>query len=169
MTVTADVNNGDFAAIVAIEQLIYRYSDAVTRGDRVQFEALWTPDIAWEVVPQGIRVEGLENVCETVAQLLETYESFVQVATNPVITLLDDEHATASTIVHEMGKRKLGAEPNPSASGDIDLYGVYEDKIVWFEQRWRFSHRRFVSIFGSREPLGRETFTPHRSLLKSPA
>ena len=43
---------------LAIQDLIYRYSDAVTRADWPQCEAVFAPDALWESPPLGLRYGG---------------------------------------------------------------------------------------------------------------
>jgi len=43
---------------LAIQDLIYRYSDAVTRADWHQCEAVFSPDATWESPILGLRHES---------------------------------------------------------------------------------------------------------------
>jgi hypothetical protein len=43
---------------LAMQDLIYRYSDALTRSDWKQAEALYAPDAIWESPKQGLRYES---------------------------------------------------------------------------------------------------------------
>ena len=59
----ADENNAlaTLADRIAIEDLIYRYSDAVTRADWDQCEATFAPDATWESPGLELRFESVRN------------------------------------------------------------------------------------------------------------
>jgi ketosteroid isomerase-like protein len=49
---------------LAIQDLIYRYSDAVTRADWQQCEAVFAPDAVWESPALGMRFESSQAFLE---------------------------------------------------------------------------------------------------------
>ena len=49
---------GEWIERLAIADLIYRYSDSVTRADWDQTEAVFAPDVVWESPVLGMRFVG---------------------------------------------------------------------------------------------------------------
>src|ERR1700760_4355222 len=88
---------------LAIQDLIYRYSDAVTRADWTQCESVFTPDALWESPGLGLRFDSREAFLETL-RATTTYDLLIQTPQAPVVTLTDADHATATTTIHEMNR-----------------------------------------------------------------
>jgi ketosteroid isomerase-like protein len=153
---------------IAIEQVIYGYSDALTRVDAAQFETLWMPDAVWEVAPPtNIRVEGYEQIRDAIFSAVDRFEPWIQVAHNPVITLLDDAHARSTTTMHEIGKwRDPAAGAASRYRGDVNLYGIYYDDLVFDGNRWRFATRRFVPLCTVTGVADVHATTPRHPLLE---
>jgi ketosteroid isomerase-like protein len=148
----------EWADKLAIQDLIYRYTDAVNRRDWDQFEAVWAPDAVWEVAaPVDIRAEGYAAVRKTIGAVVESMEFLVQIAANPVIALLGDSRAAATTTIHEIGR-------NAADGSCMVLYGMYYDQIVDGDQGWRFAHRRFQHVYLESEPLTGQTIIQSRLL-----
>jgi ketosteroid isomerase-like protein len=158
---TQVIDSAELADRIAIEQTIYRYSDSLTRGDLEQFASVWMPDAIWEVLPPiSHRVEGYDNIRKAICGSVDAFEFYVQLSHNPVITLLGGGRATATTTVHEIGKRPDGVVSAGLIPGDVELYGVYTDELVRSEEGWRFAKRTFKALFYGNAQLPVEVATP---------
>lgn len=139
----------DLAAWVdklAIQELIYRYSDAASRGDWDVFATLWTRDAIWEVAPPvGSRVVGAEAIVETVIKNLTGEDFLLQMTHGAVITLHDDDRATSTTTIHAIARRR--------GEHDVTNYGIYYDELVKVSGTWKFSRRRLVPVYSDPTPL----------------
>ncbi len=143
---------------LAIQEIIYRYSDAVTRRDWDQFETVWAPDAVWEVgAPFDVRAEGYPAVRGAVGNSLDRFEFSVQTAHNPVVALSSDGRATATTTIHEIGRSAVDGR-------GLVLYGIYYDQLVNSEEGWRFVHRLFQPIYLESESLAGQTIKQSRLL-----
>jgi hypothetical protein len=148
MTVTGtdsiDTTLGDRLAIL---DLINRYSDAVTRQDWSQVQAVWTDDALWEVAaPMDIRVETAAGIRAAIEAGISSYEFLVQTAHNSVVTLEGNGRASASSTMQEIGRSK-------DRQTSIMMLGIYRDQLVRSEAGWQFSHRRFEPIYIDSAPL----------------
>jgi hypothetical protein len=81
---------------LAIQHLIYRYSDAVTRADWQQCEAVFIPNAIWESSPLGLRYESRESFLQTL-RATTTYDLLIQTPHSSVITLTGADQARATT------------------------------------------------------------------------
>jgi hypothetical protein len=109
---------------LAIQDLINQYSDAVTRADWDQCEAVYAPNVLWESPRLGLRYEGRAGFMETMRGT-STDSLLVQTPHASVITLIDTDYARATTTIHEF-IRGLSGDGLP---GDVEHYGVYFDDI----------------------------------------
>ncbi len=129
---------------IAIQDLVVRFSDAVTRGDWEAFEDLWLSDGVWEEsAPFDLRIEGASAICAHVTSL-ETVDFFVQMVHGAVVTLESDERATSRTTIHSFAR-----------AGDIGFenLGIYYDELRKVAGEWRFAHRRLENIYVESAPL----------------
>jgi ketosteroid isomerase-like protein len=69
---------------LAIQDLIYRYSDAVTRADWQQCEAVFAPDAVWESPALGMRYESRASFLE-ILRATSVYDLLIQTAHPPVV------------------------------------------------------------------------------------
>jgi hypothetical protein len=133
----------------AIEQLIYCYSDAVTRADYVQMATVFTEDAVWESPILELHFETAREFIDFQADGGSALDVLIQTASNPLIDLVADDRATASTNIREIIR---GTNPNDGPYGaagtaiNVDQYGIYFDDISKFDGMWKFTHRTFVPI-----------------------
>jgi ketosteroid isomerase-like protein len=127
---------------LAIQDLINRYSDAVTRADWDQCEAVYAPNVLWESPALGLRCEGRAAFMEMMRGT-PTDSLLVQTPHASVITLTDNDHARATTTIHEL-IRGMSGHGLPS---DLEHYGVYIDEIERIDGDWKFTHRLFVLLY----------------------
>src|SRR3974390_1537516 len=89
----------------AIQEAIYRYSDAVSRGDWEAFEAVLAPDCEWiEETPVDMRVTGARAIRGHACGPIDKMGYFIQVCRGAVIDLHGDDCSSARTHLHAVGK-----------------------------------------------------------------
>jgi ketosteroid isomerase-like protein len=141
---------------VAIQDLIYRYSDAVTRADWTQCEAVYSPDLIWECPQLNMRFDSRAAFLEMLRGTTGD-DLLIQTASSPVVTLTGPDRATATTTIHEIVR---GPDNN------VDQYGVYFDDVARIDGEWRFTHRLFVlhyvAVGGVRGDVSAPRSTLHR-------
>ena len=77
-------DGGEWIERLAIADLIYRYSDSVTRADWDQTEAVFAPDAVWESPALGMRFEGARTFRDFLAETTGN-DLLIQTAHPPVI------------------------------------------------------------------------------------
>jgi hypothetical protein len=136
---------------LAIVDLLYRYSDSVTRGDLDRDEELFTPDAVIEIgAPFAARIEGSEAIARWRQGASATLELLVHTTYSPVVRLLGPAHAEATSQTREMVRRADGgaaAAGQPDAQTSFVFYSVYFDELVNVDGTWRFAHRRCQPIY----------------------
>jgi hypothetical protein len=128
----------------AIEDLIHRYSDAVTRADWDQHEAVFASDAILEVASLfDSKAEGARAIREQTSEGSSRLEFLIHTVDSSVIRLLGPDRAQATSTIHEMGR-----SPSPGHSGaeadtwlNWEQYGVYYDDVVKIDGEWKFAHR----------------------------
>ena len=131
---------------LAIQELILTYSDAATRGDWATFAMLWAPDAVWEVgAPIGSRVEGADAIIEVASTNVDGEDFLVQMPHGSLVRLVDDDHATATTMIHALARK--GDEHS------VTNYGIYYDELVRIDGEWRFARRLLQPVYSETEPL----------------
>jgi hypothetical protein len=121
---------------VAIQHLIYRYSDAVTRGDYEHLSSFFAPNATWECPLLGLAFDDAREFVDYLVEGSAALDVLVQTASNPVVELVSSESAKATTTILELVR--AGSEVNDSR------YGIYFDEVVNVDGEWRFSARLFV-------------------------
>jgi hypothetical protein len=164
-------NGPDLVALsdrLAIEDLIYRYSDAVTRADWDQCEAVFAPDAIWESPELGLRYEGARQFRDFLAETT-TFDLLIQTAHSPVIRLLGPTRAEATTTMHEF-VRGRGLVDSPlgesGAEQNSEQYGVYFDDIVKLENEWKFARRLFTPMYVGAGVVTGQVLTPRSRLFR---
>src|SRR6516162_6741765 len=110
---------------LAIQDLIYRHSDAVTRADWRQCEALYVPDVIWELPKHGLRFDTRAAFMEML-EATSMVELMIQTPHAPVITLIEPDSAQATTTIHEWIR---GVSPITGEQTNFEAYGVYFDDV----------------------------------------
>jgi hypothetical protein len=152
---------------LAIQDLINRYSDAVTRADWDQCEAVFAPDAVWES-PLGLRFESRAAFLEGLRQTTSN-DLLIQTPHSSVITLTGPDRAKATTTLHELVR---GAAPAASKLGEagaeinIDQYGIYYDDLARIDGEWKFTRRVFVPVLMNIGSVNGDVFTQRSALLK---
>jgi hypothetical protein len=134
----------------AIQELIYSHCDAITRGDLGALEALYAPDAIWEIPLFGFRTESARAFLDFLAEKTATAELLLQTAQNPVVHLLDETTAKATTTIFELSRGRAPADGPVAGAGEqvnMAQYAVYYDEVSKSTGRWQFTHRRFVQCY----------------------
>jgi hypothetical protein len=157
--------SGDLQALsdrAAIQDLIYCYSDAVTRADYAQMATVFADDAVWESPMLGMHFDSARDFIQFQIDGSTALEVLIQTAANPVIDLLGSDRATATTNIREIIR---GTTTNDSAYGptgmamNVDQYGVYFDEISKIDEAWKFSRRAFVPILIASGAVGGDVVT----------
>jgi ketosteroid isomerase-like protein len=129
---------------MAIRDVIARWSDASTRGAWDEFEALSTPDTVWDQDhPIDKHLVGARAITEDVSASLPKLDFFLQMPHTSVVDLVGDDRATATTMIHAVGRSKDFSFTN---------YGIYYDELVKLDGRWKFASRRLVLVYSDPTP-----------------
>jgi hypothetical protein len=132
----------------AVQDLIHRYSDSITRGDFEQTVTVFASDAIWEDPEFGVRFESAAAFMDYLIEGSASLELLIQTPHSPVIELVGDGRAT--TTIHEIIRGVATAESSVGAIGkeiNIDRYGIYYDELAKFGSEWKFTHRIFVPFF----------------------
>jgi hypothetical protein len=164
----ADTEMREWRDRLAIQDLIYRYSDAVTRADWAQCAQVFAPGAIWECPLLGLRYDSCEEFLDTLRPTT-AFDLLLQTPHAPVITFTHADQARATTTVHEMNR---GQHPMTSALGDAgtpinaEMYGIYYDEIARIDGEWKFTHRRFVPFYLASGGVTGEVTTPRSQLAR---
>jgi hypothetical protein len=153
---------------LAIQDLLYRYSDAVTRADWDQWETVFAPDVIWESPGLGVRYESRAEFLE-IMQGTATSGVLIQTASAPVIRLTGPDRAEATITVHELMRGTTDADSTLGPAGtelNFEQYGVYFDDIARIGGEWKFTHRLFVPIYVNAGGLTGDVVTQRSALLR---
>jgi ketosteroid isomerase-like protein len=148
MTITQDAQVRDWLDRLAIQDLIFRYSDAVTRGDYEQMATIFAPDAVWESPLLGMHFDTAAAFIEMQIQGSGSLEVLIQTPHSPVIELEGDRRARVTTTIHERIRGVAGDAASTlgdaGAELNVDQYGTYYDEVVEVDGTWKFAHRLFV-------------------------
>jgi hypothetical protein len=153
----------------AIRDLIYRYSDGVTRADWQQCESVFVADAVWEAPLLGLRYDSRAAFLETLRATTAS-DVLIQTPHSPVITFTGADEARATTTIHELNRgvtpsdSELGAKGSPI---NLDMYGIYYDDIARIDGEWKFTHRLFAPFYMSSGTVTGDILTSRSALLRS--
>ncbi|MEI6381834.1 MAG: nuclear transport factor 2 family protein [Cyanobacteriota bacterium ELA615] len=133
-----------------IQDLCYRFADAVNTRKIDNLTALWSDDGIWKINPPiDIEIHGTANIATAVTNLLNNWEFFVQKIHGGVIDI-DDKQATARWTMSEIGR-------SISDKGFYNL-GVYIDKYVYLNDSWLFAERIYEFTYIDESVLPGKSF-----------
>jgi hypothetical protein len=131
---------------LAIQETMFRYSDALNRADWVALEAVFAPDAVWEMHgPRDRRYESAAAIVANISRLVANVDMMYQTTENPIVTALDGDRATARCAVREMVRETGVAE--------FVICGIYTDALARVDGAWRFTHRNFRAVYFDPSPL----------------
>jgi ketosteroid isomerase-like protein len=126
-----------------IQDLISRYSDAITRRDWPVVSSVFAAEASWQVV--GVpeyRFEG-DKVGSGIRGLVEPANYLIQMSTRAIVQV-DGDTATARSTVFETGEYEAGRfQPFKCR---FESFGIYADRLRKDEGRWRFASREFTML-----------------------
>jgi hypothetical protein len=135
----------------AIQQLIYRYSSAVTRGDFRHLSEMYAPDAVWESPLLDLHFDDAQSFIDYLVVGSAGLDVLIQTADSPDIELLGDDRARAATTMRELVRGTFPDETVPGGIGEtnVDRYAIYFDELAKPDGRWMFTHRLFVPILST--------------------
>src|SRR5579864_492799 len=87
----------------AIQDVITRYSDAITRRDWVVLAELFAPDAVWEVIGgPAFRYTGAD-VALGIQRIVESTSTLTQI-NGPALIEMEGDRATARSTIYEFGE-----------------------------------------------------------------
>ena len=145
-------------------------SDAITRGDLSALAPLYAPDAIWEMPLLGLRFESARAFFDFLAESTATNDLLVQTAQNPVVRLVDETTATATTTIFEMARGILAVALDGPLGGEGDevnvaQYAVIYDGVSKSTGRWLFTHRLIVPCYMKQGGVDGDLPTTRSSLL----
>ena len=132
-----------------IQQLIYRYSDAVTRADYEQMATVFAADAVWESPILEMHFETAREFIDFQIAGSTALDVLIQTAAGSVIELLGPERATATTNVREIIRGTFtndGVWGPAGSESNVDQYGIYFDDLSKIGGAWKFTRRVFVPV-----------------------
>jgi hypothetical protein len=130
----------------AIQDLIFRYSDAVTRADYDQVLTVFASEAVWESPPLEVRFDSADAFIDYPIEGSASLDVLIQTAHNSVIELLGADRARATTTIHEMVRgvaTTAGVHGEIGTEMNVDQYGIYHDRFAKVDGDWKFTHRLF--------------------------
>src|SRR5690349_10620186 len=114
----------------AIVELLYRYSDIVTRGAWAEDAELFTAGAVVEIAsPFDVKIAGADAICAWRAGSA-SLEFLMHTTFSPTVRFLDADRATATSQTREMVRgQSPAADPDAHALNTV-FYSVYYDDIV---------------------------------------
>lgn len=136
---------------LAIQELIFRYSDSINRGDLAATESVFAPDAVWESPLLGMHFESAQEFCGFLGANSDGLELLVQTPHCPVIALQGPDDATATTTIYELCRGTVTVDGNPlgpvGTQNNFEDFGIYHDTVRRLDDRWLFTHRVFVPVY----------------------
>ena len=147
----------DWTDVVAIQQLVLAFCDAVTRGRWDRFEELWAPDGVWEeTAPFEGWSDGARRIRTGAEASMARVQLYVQTAHGTVVDRHDSATASARTTIRGLSILDGRA---------IENHGIYHDDMVRLDDGWRF-RRRFLQNLYVEERDQTGTVTVERSRIR---
>jgi hypothetical protein len=165
---SADPESRQWIDRLAIADLIYRFSDAATRADWDQIEAVFAPDALWESPLLGARFDGARTFREML-EGTDGSELLIQTAHQPVIRLRGSAEAGATTTIHEVIRIVAPTTTTMGEEGTVisyEQYGIYYDDFAKLDGEWKFTHRLFVPLHRAPGVETGEVIATRSSLLR---
>jgi hypothetical protein len=141
-----DAEIADVVERFAVQEVIFRYSDAVTRGDYAQMRSVFAADAIWESPLLDMHFDDPGSFIDFVVEGSAAFDVLIQTSSNPVIELLAADRAKATTTIREMFKGTAATDGVFGAAGtelNVDQHGIYYDQLAKIDGEWLFTHRCF--------------------------
>jgi hypothetical protein len=153
---------------LAIQDVICRYSDAVTRAAWQQCDRLFSANAVWESPLLGLRFESRAEFLEFL-QGTSAYDLLIQTSQASVISLHGTDQATATTTIHELTRGAGLADTQLGGAGaevNVEQYGIYYDDLARIDGEWKFLHRLFVPIYVNAAGVTGDVFATRSALAR---
>jgi len=126
-----------------IQDLISRYSDAITRREWSTVSSVFAADATWQVLGEpGFRFDG-DKIGPGIRSLVEPANHLIQMNT-PAIVAVNGNSATARSTIFETGEYEAGRfQPFKCR---FESFGIYSDRLRKDDGRWRFASREFTIL-----------------------
>jgi hypothetical protein len=123
---------------MAVQQVITRYCDAVTRRDWAALADVFAPNATWDVIGHvTFHFEG-DGLVPGIRGIVESTGALVQINTPALIEIAGDT-ATARSTIYELGT-------NLEKTQRFEEPGLYEDVLKRIDGKWKFVSRRFTIL-----------------------
>lgn len=132
-------------ALVALHRLHATYADVTTRRAWDELGPLFVPDCPITIDTRGAephRFVGAADLASFIDESLQQFEFFQFVVLNSVFTLPergDANRAVGRMYMSELRQRVVGGSWS-------QIYGLYQDRYVRIDARWRFAERRYSTL-----------------------
>lgn len=130
--------------IVAIQQLMNRYSVSSSRGDIEAVISTYASDGVWKIASRGLIFEGQAAIRDGLTTFASQQE-YVMQQNAPAAIKIDGDSATATSVVCERGKT--------TGSDAFEALGFYVDQLVRTAEGWRFKQRTFERVSMRKFPV----------------
>ena len=142
-----------------VQKVLRQYYHHVDQREYDKATALFTPDVDWDVM--GLKVNNQEDMLEALQQSLGS-DTIRHVLTNTVVTVVDENHATARSYntLYYTADTEYRESDNPLAmEGPHRLLDSYAE-LTRTSDGWRISKRRSLIVFrrDPDEPVPLETW-----------
>jgi SnoaL-like domain len=164
----AETDNSALQVLIdrqAITDLLYRYSDIVTRAAWDEDEALFVDDAVIEIAaPFDARIEGAEAIRAWRAST-GSFEVLFHITFAPSIRHLTSDRAQVTSQSLEMVRGPAAAESEPLNSA---FRSIYYDDIVKRDAAWQFARRRCRPIYVEPGAVAGQTLAVRATLKRFP-
>jgi len=134
-----------------IQDLVHRYSDAVTRKDREQWSSTWAADSHWDL-GKGRTTSGRDEIVDFWQSSVDGLDIVVQLVHNGTVEI-DGDTARGRWYVSEHLRRSNGALGM--------LLAWYDDTYARVDGEWRFTSRLLGRLYHGAPDLTGD-WTPQR-------
>jgi ketosteroid isomerase-like protein len=132
--------------MIAIQQLLNRYSISSSHGDVEDIAATYSEDGVWNVASMAESFTGHAAIRQALTGFTSQQEYLIQ-QNAPGLIVVDGDSATATSVICEKGK--LAASDH-----SFEALGFYVDKLVRTAAGWRFKERSFELVHMRNVPVG---------------
>jgi hypothetical protein len=124
---------------LSVQDVLSSYTLAVTRHDYVALIELFTPEGSWEAVGTGytLSYKG-EELGPGLKSAIELADASLAQINAPAVIAVNGDTATAVSMIHEFGDMA-------DHSARVYSTGIYEDKLVKVNGKWKFQSRYFTA------------------------
>ena len=129
-----------------VQKVLRQYYHHVDQREYDKATALFTPDVDWDVM--GLKVNNHEDMLEALQQSLGS-DTIRHVLTNTVVTVIDEDHATArsyNTLYYTAGVRIEDQDEPLEFEGPHRTHDAYAE-LVRTDDGWKIAKRRTQMIF----------------------